>query len=76
MLYYRKFPLAKKFIDKKGESIKIFPSEVYCLIVLRSFVKKPLSGSLILGVEKIYDERGYVRVFCRTFLVLQYRKLS
>ena len=53
MLYCRNFPLAKEFIDKKGESIKNFLSEFYYLIMPKSFVKKPFSVSLFSCIEKI-----------------------
>ena len=52
------------------ESIKIFPSEIYCLIVLKLFVRKPFSVSQASGIEKIYDQMGYVTIFCRIFFCL------
>ena len=41
MLCFRKFPVAKKFMDKKGE-YQDFPSKLFCLTVPKHFVEEPL----------------------------------
>ena len=55
--------------------MKISPTENYCLIVPKIFVKKHFVVSLISVIEKIYDKGGYVRICCRNFFS-QYRKIS
>ena len=52
------------------ESIKIFPSEIYCLIVPKIFVREPFSVSQASGIEKTYDKMGYVTIFRRNFFCL------
>ena len=53
MLCFRKFPVAKKFMDKKGEC-QDFPSKISCLTVPKNFVGQPFRVSLISGIEKFY----------------------
>ena len=53
MLCFRKFPVAKKFMDKRGErEYQDFPSKIFCRTVPKFFVGEPLIFSLISGVEK------------------------
>ena len=52
LLCFRKFPVAKKFMDKSGGEYQDFPSNFFCLTVPKIFVGEPLSISLISGVEK------------------------
>ena len=50
---FQKFPVAKKFMDKKGGGeYQNFPSKIFCLTVPKIFVGEPLSISLISGIEK------------------------
>ena len=42
--------------------------EIYCLILPKVFVRKSFSVSQASGIEKVYDKRGYVTIFCRFFL--------
>ena len=51
MLCFRKFSVAKKFMDERGE-YQNFPSKIFCLTVPKTFVGEPLSISLISGIEK------------------------
>ena len=68
MLCCRKFPLAEKFINKRGVSIKIFPSEIFSLMVPKIFLRKPFSVTQVSGIEKRYDNgvmsRSSVEYFC------------
>ena len=51
MLCFRKFPVAKKFMDKGGGSIKFFRRKFF-VSVPKIFVGEPLSVSPISGIEK------------------------
>ena len=75
MLCFRKFPVAKKFMDERGE-YQAFPSKVFCLTVPKNFVGEPFSVSLISGVEKIRASEGYVTIFRRIFFCLTVPKNS
>ena len=54
MLCFRKFPVAKKFMDKRGGEYQDFLSKVFCLTVPKNSAGESFSLSLIQGVEKIY----------------------
>ena len=66
---------SEKFMDKKGEYQK-FASKIFCLTVPKNIVGEPFSLSLISGIAKIFASKGYVTVFCRSFLASQYRNSS
>ena len=51
MLFFRKFPVAKKFMDKRRGEYQDFPSKIFCVTVPKIFVGEPLSVSLISGIE-------------------------
>ena len=68
MLCFRKFLVAKKFMDKKGGEYQKFLSKIFCLTVPKNFVGEPFSVSIISDIEKFYASEGYVTVFCRNFL--------
>ena len=68
MLCFRKFLVAKKFMDKKWGEYQNFPSKTFCLTVPKNFVGEPFSVSLISGIENFYASEGYVTIFCRNFL--------
>ena len=55
MLCFRKFPVAKKFMDRRG-GIEKFPSKIFCLRVPNSFVGEPFFAVFqkISGSEKLY----------------------
>ena len=77
MLCFRKFPVAKKFMDKRGGGkYPDFPSKVFCLTVPKFFVGEPFSVSLISGVEKIGASEGYVTIFFRIVFCLTVPKNS
>ena len=52
MLCFRKFPVAKKFMDKKGAEYQDFPSKFICVRVPKNVVGEPFSVPLISGIEK------------------------
>ena len=53
MLCFRKFPVAKKFRDKREGEVSRFPSKIFCLTVQKDIVGAPFINSLILGTEKL-----------------------
>ena len=76
MLCFRKFPVAKNIMDKRGGGYQDFPSKVFCLTVPKIFVGEPFSVSLISGVEKICASEGYVTIFLRIVFCLTVPKNS
>ena len=64
MLCFRKFPVAKKFMDKRGGgergSIKIFRSNFFCLTEPKNFIKNPsvLCFRKLPEAKKFMDKRG------------------
>ena len=83
MLCFRKFPVAKKFTDKKGGGgdkkeveYQDFPSEFFCVAVPKNFIGEPFSVSFISGIEKFYASEAYVTIFFRKVFVSQYRNFS
>ena len=52
MLCFRKFLVAKKFMDKKEGDCQKRPSKFFCLKVPKNFVGEPFSLSLISGIQK------------------------
>ena len=75
VLCFRKFLVAKLFMDKKGE-YQEFPSKIFCLTVPKNFVAESFSVSLTSGIQKIYATEGYLTIFCRKCFVSQCRKIS
>ena len=75
MLCFRKFLVAKKFMDKREREVSRFPSKKFCLLVSRKFVGEPFSVSIISGIEKFYSSEGHVTIFCRNFLSHSAEKL-
>ena len=76
MLCFRKFLVAKKFMDKREREVSRFPSKKFCLTVPRKVVGEPFSVSLNSGIEKFYASEGYVTIFRRIFFVSQCRNIS
>ena len=71
MLCFGKFPVANKFMDKRGGEYQNFPSKIFCLTVPKNFVGEPFSVSLISGIGKILCFRGLChdfpsKIFCLT----------
>ena len=54
MLCFRKFPVAKKFMDKRGGGYEELTSKIFCLTVPTNFVGELFSVSLTSGIEKFY----------------------
>ena len=77
MLCFRKFPVAKKFMDKRG-GVSRFSVEIFCLAVPKNAVGEPCSLSLISGIEKVWMRGGggSVKIFRRKFHISQCRKIS
>ena len=53
MLCFRKFLVAKKFMDEK-RGVSKNSVEIFCVTVPKLFVGEPFKLSLISGIEKIY----------------------
>ena len=51
VLCFRKFPEAKKCMDKRG-GYQDLPWKIFCRTVTKIFVGEPLSVLLISGIEK------------------------
>ena len=72
MLCFRKFLVAKKFLDKREGEVSRFPSKFFCLRVPRNAVGETFSLSLISGIKKVWM-RGWggcqdflSKIFCLT----------
>ena len=50
-----------------------FPTKIFRLTVLRSFVGEPFSLLFISGIEYIYASEGFITIFRRNFFVSQCR---
>ena len=53
MLCFRQFPVAKKFMDKRGGEYQDFPSKIFSLTVPKNIVKEPFTVSLISGIKNL-----------------------
>ena len=49
---FRNFPVAKKFVDKRGGGYQDFPSEYFSLTVPKNFAGESFTVPLISGIEK------------------------
>ena len=76
VLCFRKFPIAKNFMDKGGGEYQDSASKKFCQTVPKTFVGDPFSVSLISGMENFYASEGYVTNFRRKLFVSQSRKIS
>ena len=64
MLCFRKFPVAKKFMDKKGEGeYQDFPSKIFCLTIPKNFVGEPFGVSENFWYRKNICFRGLCHDF-------------
>ncbi len=52
LLFFRKIPVAKKILDKRGE-YQDFPSENFCLTVPKNFVRQLSSVAVISGTGNV-----------------------
>ena len=59
VLCFRKLPVAKKFMDKRGGEYQDFPLKKFCLTVQKNFVGESFTVALISGTEKIWRGGGY-----------------
>ena len=67
----------RESLDKRWGEYRDFPSQIFCLTVLKNFVGEPFSVSLIAGTEKAWIRRGgRIKTFRRNFFVSQCRKKS
>ena len=55
LVYFRKFLIANRFMDKKGEGGE-FPSKMFCLTVAKHFVEEPFCA----GFQKISDSENLI----------------
>ena len=62
MLCFRKFQVAKKFMDRREGIIKI-SRENFCILVPKKLVGQPFSLPLNSSIEKIFCFRGLYHVF-------------
>ena len=54
VLCFKKFPVAKKFMDKRGGGeYQDFPSKIFCLTVPKNSAVESFKLSLTQGIEKI-----------------------
>ena len=75
MLCFRKFLVAKVFMDEKGGLSQLSVGNFY-LAVPTKFVGEPFSLSLASGTKNIYASEGYVTIIRRKVFVSQYRNIS
>ena len=57
LLCFRKFPVAKKFMDKSGK-YEDFPSDFFSLTVAKTFIGESFTIGAILGTGKVWITRG------------------
>ena len=75
MLCFRKFPVAKKFMGKRGD-IQDFRSRVSCLTVPKTSIEQPYRVSIISGIQSFYASEGCVTIFCQNFLSHSAERIS
>ena len=74
VLCFRKFPVVKKFTDKRGE-YQDFPSKFFCLTVPKIFVGESFTVAVISGTGKVWIRKGGVSRFSVENFLSQCRKL-
>ncbi len=57
VLCSRKIPVAKKFMDKRGE-YEDFPSEILSLTLAKIFIGESFTIGVFLGTGKVWITRG------------------
>ena len=75
MLCFRKFLIAKIFMDKKGGVSQLSVGN-FRLTVPTKFVGKPFSLSLASGTKIVYASEGYVTIIRRKRFVWKCREIS
>ncbi len=58
VLCFRKFLVAKKFMDKGGGEYQVFPSEMFRLAVPKNFVVESFPVEIFSGTEKLWIKGG------------------
>ena len=58
VLYFTKFSVVKKFMDKRGVEYQDVPSKTFCPTVARNLVGKSSSVSLLSGAEEVWIREG------------------
>ena len=77
MLCFRKFLVAKKFMQKKGQGgVSIFSVEKFLSQSAEKFRRGTFRLSLFSVIEKIYASEDFVTIFQRNFFVSHYRNIS
>ena len=73
MLCFRKFPVAKKFTDKREVEVLRFLSKFFCLAMPKNFAGEPFCAvsRKISGSNKFMDETGggSIKIFRRKFFI-------
>ena len=74
----QKFPLAKKFMDKRGRGVSRFSVEFFCLTVPKNFAAESFCAVFqnFPVAKKFMDKGGggSLKMFRRKFFVSQCRK--
>ncbi len=77
MLCFRKFLVAKKFMDKRGGGFQDFQSKNFCLTVPKHSVGESVSLSLFSGIEKVWIRGRRVSIFsAENFLFHSTKKIE
>ena len=60
VLCFRKLPVAKKIMDKRGSDYHDFPSKLFCLTMPKNFAGEPFCAVFlkISGSQKDYGQEG------------------
>ena len=76
---FRKFPIAKKFMDKRGggggREFQDFRSKIFCLTVPKISVEESFTVAIISGIEKVWIREGVSRFSVEIFVSL-YQNIS
>ncbi len=73
MLCFRKIPVAKKFMDKRGGSITIFCRKMFVSQCRNFRRRESFSVSIISGIEKVWIGGGRYQDFPSNFFISQCR---
>ena len=76
MLCFRKFLVAKMFIDKREGEVSRFSFGKFCLTAPKNFVGQPFRVPLISSFKNLNAQDDYVTIFCRKIFVSHYRNFS
>ena len=76
MLCFRKFLIAKMFMDKREGEVSSFFSKNFRPTVPKKFIGGPRRESLISGIGKCDASEGYVTIFRRKYIVSKHQNTS